>query len=300
MATKLSQHKAHKRIVCLAKGESGTGKTVGITSWALQGPLYVLDLDNRIESCLKVHKKRPDILDNVYFDKFGGYEDSYEKLKSIHDATRDNNYKCPYTSILYDGITPLGRGLMNSAISERVANTPDKEKKDLLTIANIYVAELQDYKGEAQGISNILTLLRSVVFEKAGVNIFVTGHVTEVESRDMQGKVKSVSRTMLTGGKKIAAEIPAYFNEIWHFEISGIADNPKFHITTIGTGGNMLGEAEVGDDIATKDFARTALPLPTRLSFTNPKTLYEEVQKYITNPELAEEERKKNPGGNAW
>lgn len=299
--TKMDPTSPNYRWVMLGKGESGCGKTTGLASWAVLGPMYILDLDRRVDSLNKTLRHKPEILKNIFYDSFNGYQDSFDKLEKLHDDTKKANYKCIYKSLLYDGLTPLGRDLMNQGISQRIEDNKGDAKKlaDMVKRANIYVPQIEDYLGESQGISNILTLLRSVVFEKAGVNIFVTGHVVEVETRNRKNEITSVSRTMLTGGKKIAAEIPAYFNEIWHFANEGSISNPKYVANTVGSGG---GEGlELGDDVAAKDFARSALLLPNKIDFTYPKTLYEEVVRYLKGgEELIQKERKEKPGGNVW
>jgi hypothetical protein len=290
MALSIKQYKPEDRIVCLAKGEPGTGKTVGITSWAKQGPMYIFDVDHRLAPIKKMYRGQEDILNNLFFDQFDGYDDSYKKLESIHDETRDNLRRspgspekaCPYRSLVYDGLTPLGRNLINQAIEMRIESIDDpKDLKKQVKRAGIYVAQIEDYMGESQGISNILALLRSTIFEKAKVNIFLTAHVVEVETRNQKNEVTHVSRTLLTGGRKIAAEIPAYFNEIWHFDVRGSAGKPVYEIIT-----NHGGD----------DFAKTAMTLPPKIEWSAPKLLVDEVLMYANNHELSESGKESEAG----
>jgi len=289
MAIRLRDIKPYKRIVGLAKGEPGSWKTVGIASWAKAGPMYIFDLDHNLNSLVKMYWNHPEVLDNLFSDQFDGYYDSEKKLEEIHDETRDNLKRgispaCRYKSLLFDGLTILGRSLINKAIEARIETADDKELSKAVTSAEVYVAHMEDYRGESQGINNILSLLRSTVFEKADVNIFLTAHVVEVETRNQKNEITHVSRTVLTGGKKIAAEIPAYFTEIWHFDVAGSAGKPRYEIITTHGG---------------DDFAKTAMFLPNKIEWTmnisDPSIplLYDEVMRYAADPSLTVNQERK-------
>ena len=71
----------------------------------------------------------------------------------------------------------------------------------------------------------------------------------------------------MTGGRKIAAEIPVYFNEAYHFYNT---PSGGFEIITKADG---------------EDWAKTSLPLPERIDFTH-KNLYDIIDGY-RKPEAA-------------
>ena len=50
----------------MAKGEPGCGKTVGIASWAKEGPMYFFDLDHRLAPLKKMYRKNEEILNNCF------------------------------------------------------------------------------------------------------------------------------------------------------------------------------------------------------------------------------------------
>lgn len=65
----------------------------------------------------------------------------------------------------------------------------------------------------------------------------------------------TISRTIVTAGKRVAPKIPAYCNEVYHFNIKkGFTDEAggEYSILTTHTG---------------DDFARTELPLRTEIVF---------------------------------
>ena len=69
--------------------------------------------------------------------------------------------------------------------------------------------------------------------------------------------MRGVSRTLMTGGKRIASEIPSVFDEIYHFSVRpGLTSGmpAQYIVSTVGNG---------------NDFARTALPLDAEIDFTN-------------------------------
>ena len=59
---------------------------------------------------------------------------------------------------------------------------------------------------------------------------------------------------MNAGAKKTVAEVPAYFDEAYHFDVNTGADgNPQYRVLTRNIG---------------EDWAKTALPLPNEIDFT--------------------------------
>ncbi len=88
------------------------------------------------------------------------------------------------------------------------------------------------------------------------VNIILIAHVIQAEYREVGGKT-TVSRSIVTAAKKVAAKIPGYCDEVYHFDIE-----PGFEV---GQGGNY----RILTTHTGTDFARTTLPLPAEIKFGN-------------------------------
>ena len=94
------------------------------------------------------------------------------------------------------------------------------------------------------------------------VNVILIAHVVKAEYRDTTKKTTHISRQIVTAGKNVAAKIPAYCGEVYHFNIkTGFVE---------GQGGDYsLLTEHTGDD-----FARTALGLEKEIVFKD-KPIYD-------------------------
>jgi hypothetical protein len=121
-------------------------------------------------------------------------------------------------------------------------------------IAGIAVNEIEDYNAESSALNELIALTKDInAYHK--VNIILIAHVVKAEYRDTTKNVTHISRQIVTAGKNVAAKIPAYCGEVYHFNIKkGFAE---------GAGGEYsLLTTHTGDD-----FARTALDLPQEIVF---------------------------------
>lgn len=268
------------RIMCLAKGGNGTGKTIGACSWTNpQAPTYVFDVDDRIAAVANYYKHEPNILNFIEYDRF----DDHVKIKEKVDEFRKQGKACKYKNIIWDGITSTVRITMDKMIAERIEEVSGNDAKlnKQLKQGGTYVTQLEDYKGEDQALSDILTRLRSN--ELKHCNIFTMGHVVDKQQYDKAGNITSVSRRIITKGNSIAAEIPIYFNEIWHFNVRATVNGPQHTVVT----------HNVGDD-----FAKTSCGLPLTFDWTG-QNLHDLVMDFLKNPDKvkATDEAEKKGGG---
>lgn len=272
-----TDYKVGRQIKLLAKGNNGSGKSRALMTWAKKGPLYHFDVDGRFESVANAFRNRPDILSNVETVRY----DNAVKIKDQLKLFRDGH--CHYKTIFVDGLTPIGRNALNASIEERVANYDANEierNKDMRR-GGVWVPQIQDFGGEAQAIADICMIMYSEKFETRGINVFLSAHVVQMDHKDRSGKITHTSMRLLTGGKTIAAEIPNYFNEIWHFE-----------------GGTWVGGEKAGKpyyQVVTKDpdenhFAKTSMNLPQKIDHTD-VDLCDLIQGYIDDPDLMEKEK---------
>jgi hypothetical protein len=89
------------------------------------------------------------------------------------------------------------------------------------------------------------------------VNIILIAHVMEASYNSITTGEVRVSRTIVTAGKRVAAKIPAYCTEVYHFGVKkGMIE---------GAGGEYVAVTENTGD----DFARTALDLPREIKLGN-------------------------------
>ena len=59
------------------------------------------------------------------------------------------------------------------------------------------------------------------------VNVILIAHVVKAEYRDTTKKTTHISRQIVTAGKNVAAKIPAYCGEVYHFNIKrGLVEGP--------------------------------------------------------------------------
>lgn len=251
-----------KALLTLMKGDPGTAKSPAAASYPEP---YILDIDGRIPSVVNYWKPRGKSV------KYDTIVNNYPRLCSIMEGLIRYN---PYGTVILDSITTLARSLHTLIFEARGAGAQAREERDQDGKKRIYmnaaklpgkfegipVLEIDDYKTESTGIIQILDACRVLWNGGKGCNVIVIAHVVEVENRDLKNRVTR-TRAIMTGGRKIAAEIPVYFNEAYHFYNT---PSGGFEIITKADG---------------EDWAKTALPLPERVDFTN-KNLYEIIDGY--------------------
>lgn len=253
------------RIFALFKGDPKTGKDIAAHSFALAGPLYTFDLDARMESVAAYYTKvvpRPDIMKNIEYDRFTDFFTLCQRLEQL-------KISCPYKTIIMSSLTSLARKSMNTMLMTRqpAAKGTKGESKNR---GGIILHELEDFGGEANAIMMTLDSLL-VISLKHNVNVIMTAHVINPDPGAFS------KRTLLTGGKKIAAEIPTSFNEAYHFYVVtsggmeiGVDDVDRRYVATTASFGS--------------DWASTALGLPAKIDFTAGRTsglFYDEIMQYV-------------------
>ncbi len=225
------------RLFCLFKGDPGAGKSIAAGSFPKP---YFFDLDARIEAVVNYWRPR-------------GREFEYDRNMTVPEILNKlQGFKsyCPFETLVFDGITSAADDLISAMIGTR-----DAGKKKVVR-GGIELAQVEDYGGESRGLTQILSDLRYISLVH-NVHVIVTAHVLTTESKDIKTKVVSVSRQLLTAGKKVAAKLPKDFNEAYHFDVQSpleVDAMPQYTCITRHVG---------------EDWAKTALPLPIRLNFTD-------------------------------
>ena len=271
----LAQYDLGQRLVVLNKGESGSGKTIGALSFATaEKQMYTIDIDQRMETGVAyLAKHRPELLKYNHFDTFRRWQDIIDKLDSWMGGTR----RCPYGGIHLDSITTLAKMIFTEQVDdreERAEATKNKGEGRVKStkLGDIPVSQIEDYKAENAGISMILSMLRSKSFEHC--DIFVNAHVMVHFQKKLneEGEGKP-TRRIVTAVQAIAAEIPIYFNEIWHY-YQDIGMDGKGRYTVM-----FKPTVEVHSEF--NDFSRCAYDtLPDSMDWTG-KLLGEEFRKLV-------------------
>jgi len=141
-------------------------------------------------------------------------------------------------------------------------------------IGGIPVAGLEEFNAESSALQELISLTKDISsFHK--VNVILIAHVIQAEYRSVGGETH-MSRTIVTAAKRVAAKIPAYCQEVYHFNI-------KKGFDADAGGRYALLTTHTGDD-----FARTSLGLDREIIFDD-NPLYERwilpaIEKMKTNP----------------
>lgn len=244
------------RFFCIFKGDPGSGKSIAAASYPGHkedpelGP-YFMDQDGRMKAVTNYWRPKGR---EFNWDKFDTFAQMNDKLETFLGY-------CPYHTIVLDGITTTGKMLLRNM---KMLRDPGKKK---VMHGGVELSQIEDYGGESNGLDTVLNNLQ-VISLRHGTNVIVTAHVLETSSTNIKNGVTTVSRSILTGGKKVAASLPVYFDEAYHFDVVSSMDPTQMPRHTVVT--HNVGE----------DWAKTALPLPLRIDFTD-GSLYDEIMKNL-------------------
>ena len=237
----------------LFKGEPACGKSLAAASFP---NCYIFDFEDRIQSVKQfwVPKGRKDIdYDSYLPTDFSRFD---KKLDSLIAS-------CSYETVVFDTLTSLSdlvlRYVLEAKGQERVKNPKSASGK---FVGEIEVNTIEDYGAESSALTSLIVAMRGI---KARHKILIA-HVVRTEAKDLNGR-STVTRSLMTAGKKIAAKMPGYFDEAYHMSArpSFGGQTPQFLAHTAGTG---------------DDFARSSIGLDYEIDFTN-QSFYELVQPKI-------------------
>lgn len=241
------------KLTCIFKGDPGVGKTIAAASFSeglKDNDVYFFDLDQRIRP-LVLHLNHPDLKgykDAIKFDTYTGDTAWADLCKKLDGLISYN----PYGTICVDSLTALSRILISLMLLARGEAGKQKLKR-----GGVALTQIEDYSGEANGINQVIDAMRVISGNGTKCNMILTAHVIQVTEKSREGSI-SYSRTLVnSGAKKTVAEIPAYFDEAWHFDVGlGQTGRPQYKIITRNVG---------------TDWAKTALPIPDEIDFTADK-----------------------------
>lgn len=253
MSQKLNDYNLSKPRPILGKGGPGTGKSLAFASFPKP---YIISTDRKV-AAIKAYYPNSDI----EFDMFDTFWDVYLKLEELQEH-------CPHGTVMVDTLTSLGQlAIAHSMQFRPVERAGDAKNKLGRAKGELMLTELEDFGAEAQGLYQVINKLK-IISNRWNCWTILIAHVLTIESKNTMKGTTTYEKTILTGGKKVAAGIPGDFDEVYHFEVrAGFSanDDVKYICRTHHNG---------------DDFAKTSLPLPKEIDFTG-KNFYEEIKKHL-------------------
>jgi len=247
-------------IFALFKGDSGAGKSVGALSFP--NPV-VLDHDRKMPAIAQKHFPGKNI-------PFKQYTDVLQVGETLEQWMAGS---CPFDTIIGDSLTTLSYSCLKTIDDLKGTNIMTK-LRDLQRQGaaktgskTIELRGFDYYNAEDNFLKFYIDTLK-MLWQRPGKphHVILIAHVMTSESQDIKTKEIQRMRRIVTAGSKIAAYIPAQFDETWHFATSHgdlLADTGRVKHYAVT---EALGE----------DYAKTAYNLPPKIDFTN-GSLYEQI-----------------------
>lgn len=239
-------------LYCLFKGEPGTRKSTQALSFP--GPQFWFSWDRKMNGIFLPMKKWGIDPKTVKYQDFDDWNKPKQELEKLQ-------IQCPYKTLVFDSVTSMADMTLRQTTRLKYGKTRASGAQAGKLVAGIAVNEIEDYNAESAALQELIALTKDInAYHK--VNVILIAHVVKAEYRDTTKNVTHISRQIVTAGKNVAAKIPAYCLEVYHFNIKrGMVE---------GSGGDYsLLTEHTGDD-----FARTALGLDREIVFKD-QPLYE-------------------------
>jgi|SRR5215469_2772774 len=239
----------YETLFAMFKGEPGTRKSTQALSFPT--PQYWFSHDKKMQALTLPMRAWSISGKDIDYDDYNDYAAMGKKLEQLQ-------INCKYKTIVVDSITSVGDSINRQTIRLKSGTTTKSGDEKGLRVGGIPVNSIEDYKAEASGFLEMISLLKDISnFHHC--NIILIAHVIgDRSSKDSNGSTH-FARIIVTGGKIISAKIPAYCTEVYHFNVKQSMDTSqegKYGLITVHTG---------------DDFARTALPLDKEIIFNNNK-----------------------------
>jgi hypothetical protein len=239
-------------LYCLFKGEPGTRKSTAALSFPK--PQYWFSFDRKMDGLILPMRHWGVNPKDVTYDDYVDWNPALEKLKKLQVT-------CPYKTVVIDSVTSCADAINRQTLRLKSGTSKKDGEAAGKTIAGIPVNSIEDFNAEESALKELVAITKDIgSYHK--VNIILIAHVIQKDVKNAAGQVTHVSRTIVTAGKGIAAKIPAYCSEVYHFNIKGgkLTGDGKYSLLTQHTG---------------EDFARTSLDLDGEIVFDD-KELYSE------------------------
>jgi len=248
----------------LLTGDSGVGKTTAALSFP---KAYVFDFD----------KKMPGVALRHCAGRTDVEWDHYHTINQIVTKVGQLTRECPYETLIFDSVTQLSTMCLNAigdAKGEDIAEIFNKVPVPGKKGGKLEAMGWDYYQGETNFIIRYFLEAIKVLYSRPGnpKHVFLLAHILSVPSApDPTTKIITVSKSILTAGRKAGVVVPTVFDDVYHFvhvpdrkDMSGLA--MKRLILTTSSG---------------EDKAKCSFNLPSELDVTN-TPFYEVVNKYLT------------------
>lgn len=235
----------------LMKGESGAGKSDAAYSFP---NVYTFDFDRKMPAIARKHFPDKEIQWDTFHDIFS----ASEKLESLIDH-------CPYQTVVFDSLTALSTMSLRAVgetKNEKVLDMLQRVKQTRGGNKQIEFMSIDYYNGEYRFICDYFIDRIKVLWAKEGnpKYVILIAHVLTVESAPaLNTGLITKTRSIVTAGRKVAAQVPTEFDEMWHFaktQPEGLGTNGQQRRVCLTQG--------FGDDEA-----KTAFKFPAMIEFTD-------------------------------
>lgn len=275
----LDEAQVGRGLFALFKGDSGSGKSVGALSFP---KAYIFDHDRKMPAIAQKHFPGKEIHWDTFNDVFEIGEKiteminyfPYESVQAAQDDGFNKDNECPYETVIGDTITGLSYAAIKTIDDVKGQNILTMLKNIKSTRSGNKMIEIRGYdyyNGEDSFLKWYIDSMK-FLWARPGnpKNVILCAHVLTSEQKGPPGSTTVVqTRRIVTAGSKIAAYIPAQFDEVWQFGTQppplGHEDQTSKHVVIF----QSIGE----------DSAKTAYKLPPEIDFTN-KSLFDEVNKF--------------------
>jgi len=231
-------------LYCLFKGEPGTRKSTSALSFPK--PQYWFSFDRKMDGLAIPMINWGINPRDISYDDYIDWNPALEKLKKFQ-------VNCPFKTIVIDSITSCADAINRQTLRIKSGSKNQSGDQAGKTIAGIPVNSIEDFNAEESALKELIAITKDIQ-SYAKVNVVLIAHVIQKDQKNASGQITHVSRTIVTAGKGIAAKIPAYCPEVYHFNIKGgkISGDGKYSLLTSHTG---------------EDFARTSINLDDEIVF---------------------------------
>lgn len=256
---KLSDYQVGQFIKVVLAGQPGRTKTSCGLSFPL--PMLIFDFDGKLDGPILYAQKHGIDLSKIEVETIT----NWQKMVMVLDREMTSPR---FASYGFDSLTSMADTLLGQVGDVKASEKEGKVKR----IGGIPVPGLEEFNAESAGIMDVLLFMKTV-----RAHVWLTAHVLETKAMVTGDDGKSritVNRTLLTGGKKVAAKIPAYFPENYSIQIEPdiiVGKPPKYWVYTTSN---------------SEDYGRTGFNLPPRFEITN-KLFYPTLMGLIGLPETA-------------
>ena len=233
----------------MMKGEPGTRKSTAALSYPT--PQYWFSTDQKMNSLVLPGKNFGTDFSQVDYDDYDSWDPIRKKLEQLQ-------VNCKYKTIIIDSITSVGDAI-NSQVKDFKSGTTRADGSEKGgRVGGIPINTMEDYKAEASAFAELISLTKDIKkFHK--VHIILIAHVIGAREPKTKEAYQTThqSRIIITGGQIISGKIASYCEEAYHFNVEADIDM------------NKGGKYAFLTEHAGNDYARTCLPLPSKVIFGN-------------------------------